>query len=233
MVLKILVSGRDKKSVSYVNKLIKKHNNLVISKNPELIISLGGDGTYLYNERKYPNIPKLLVRDNSICHLCSIYDLKSINFILEKLNKREFEILEQIKLECNFKNKKLLAVNDIVIRNKNQYEAIRFNLKINNKLIERNLIGDGIVVSTVFGSTGYFNSIAKTNIIKGIGLAFNNINRKETYINLDYNDVIKFKLLRSKATISADNFKKIINLKENDEITIKKSKNKALIILLK
>ena len=227
--LKILVLGRNKKSVVIVNKLINNYKNLIISKKPGVIISLGGDGTYLFNERKCQNIPKVLVRDNSICNLCSIYDLDNINLVLEKLNNKEFEIIEQIKLEC----KSLLAVNDIVIRNKYQYEAIRFNLKINNKLIEDNLIGDGVIISTPFGSTGYFNSIAKRNIISGIGLALNNVNRKETHLTLKNNDTIKFKLLRSKALISADNNKKVINLNENDEVVIKQSKNKAKVILLK
>ena len=124
-----------------------------------------------------------------------------------------------------------MAVNDIVIRNKNQYEAIRFNVKINNKDLNSKFIGDGIIVSTVFGSTGYFNSITKTTFTKGIGLAFNNILAR-TYEILKEDDVIDLILLKGQALVSADNNKKLISLKENSKIRIKKSKEKAFIVLL-
>lgn len=230
--LNILVSGRNKKNVSKVNTLIERFHYLEKSNKPDIIISLGGDGTYFYNERKFPNIPKLLVRDNSICRLCSLYDIKDIFLILNKLNNREFEIIENIKLLCKFKNKKLQAVNDIVIRNKNQYEAIRFNLSINKKTY-KNIIGDGIIVSTSFGSTGYYNSITKSKFTRGLGLALNNINENKTRLDIKENNIIKFKLLRGLSTISSDNDKKLITLKENNEAIIQKSKDKAFILLLK
>ena len=107
--LKMLVVGRNKKSVSFVNKNILKYKNLKLSKNPEIIISIGGHGTYFYNERKYPGIPKILVRDSSISNLCSLYELNNIDFILKKLNERKFSFKECMKLECAFKNKRLIV----------------------------------------------------------------------------------------------------------------------------
>ncbi len=229
--LKILVSGKNSKSVSFVNKQILKYKNLKLSKKPDIMVSLGGDGTYLFNERKYPGIPKILVRDNSICNLCSIYDINNIGMILKKLNQKEFSTKEFMKLECTFKNKKLLAANDIVIRNKDQYEAIRFNVKINNKYLNSRFIGDGIVISTPFGSTGYFSSITKTTFSKGLGLAFNNVLAK-SYELLKDTDIVDFILLKGKALVSADNNKKLFSLREKDKIRIKKSREKAFIILL-
>ena len=231
--MKILISGRDKKTISFSNKLANKFDNLKISnKKPEIIISLGGDGTYLYNERKYPGIPKLLVRDRSICKLCSIYDFKNIDFILNKLNQKKFTILEAVKLSCKFKNKELIGVNDIVIRNKFQYEAIRFNLDINKKSESTNLIGDGIVASTSFGSTGYFNNISNTSFTNGFGIAFNNVSEKKKSLFLDENDIIEFTLLRSEAFVSADNNKEMFTMKKNDKAIISKSKDKAFIVFL-
>ncbi|MEK6936745.1 MAG: hypothetical protein AABW58_01600 [Nanoarchaeota archaeon] len=229
--LKILVLGRNKKSVSFVNKKILKYKNLKLSRNPEIIISVGGDGTYFYNERKYPKIPKLLVRDNSICKLCSIYNLSNIDFILKKLNQKKFSLKENLKLDIIHNNKKLAAINDIVIRNKDQYEAIRFNVKVNNKSLNSNFIGDGIVVSTVFGSTGYFNSITKTTFTKGLGLAFNNVPLR-THEILNEGSIVEFSLLRGKAFVTADNNRKIIKLTEKDKVKIKKSREKAFIVIL-
>ena len=230
---KVLVLGKNKKSVSKVKKLLSKYKNLVKSKEPSLIISLGGDGTFFYNERKFPSIPKLLVRDNSICRLCSIYEIKNIEKYLNKLNNNKFELISYDKILCQFKDKKIQAVNDIVIRNKNQYEAIRFDLFINNKRIYENIIGDGVIICTSFGSTGYYNSITKSKFTNGIGLALNNVNKNETKLNIKEKDIIKFKLKRGFAIISSDNDKKLINLKDSDEVVIKKSKDKAFIVLLK
>ena len=33
---------------------------------PDIVISLGGDGTYLRSERKWPGVPKIIVKYNSI-----------------------------------------------------------------------------------------------------------------------------------------------------------------------
>jgi len=229
--LNVLVLGRNKKSVSFVNKEILKYPNLKISKRPEIIISLGGDGTFFYNERKYPGIPKVLVRDDSICNLCSIYNLKNVKRVLENLNQRNFSLLEIRKIEVSCKNKKLTAVNDIVVRNKDQYEAIRFEVKLNNKKMNSIFIGDGIVACTVFGSSGYFNSITNKSLSKGIGIAFNNV-PGQNYVTLKQNTIIDFVLVRGRAAVSADNSKKMFILKKEDKIRIKKSTEKAFIVNL-
>jgi hypothetical protein len=229
--LNVLVLGRNKKSISFVNKEILKYKNLKISKHPEIIISLGGDGTFFYNERKYPCIPKILVRDKSICKLCSIYNLSNIKRILGNLNKRIFSLIKITKIECIYKNKRLTAVNDIIIRNKDQFEAIRFDLKVNNKKLNSNFIGDGIVISTLFGGTGYFNSITKTTFSRGIGLAFNNVPARNYQI-LKERDSVDFLLTRGSALVSADNNKKMFLLKEKGKVRINKSRENAFIVRL-
>ena len=143
----------------------------------------------------------------------------------------EASLKENLKLDIIHNNKKLAAINDIVIRNKDQYEAIRFNVKVNNKSLNSNFIGDGIVVSTVFGSTGYFNSITKTTFTKGLGLAFNNVPLR-THEILNEGSIVEFSLLRGKAFVTADNNRKIIKLTEKDKVKIKKSREKAFIVIL-
>ncbi len=229
--LKVLVLGRNKNSISFVNKEILKFKNLAISRNPDVIISLGGDGTFFYNERKYPGVPKVLVRDESICKLCSIYNLSNIKRVLDFLNKRKFSLIQVQKIEGICKNRKLVAVNDIIIRNKDQYEAIRFNIKVNNKKFNSVFIGDGIVACTVFGSTGYFNAITKSSLSKGIGLAFNNVPARNFEV-LKEVDIIEFELLRGLAQVSADNNKKMFVLKPKEKVKIKKSSEKAFIVKL-
>ena len=63
-----------------------------------------------------------------------------------------------IKLKATTKQKKIVALNEINIHHKLPTKAIRFYIKFGkNKII--NLIGDGVIIATPFGSTGYYKSV--------------------------------------------------------------------------
>ncbi len=202
-----------KKFPQNISKELKKYNFKIVKKSPQIVISYGGDGTFFISERLYPKIPKLLIKDP-----------KNINSILKKL--KNYKKIALIKLQV----KDLLAINDIIIRNKHQQQALRFKIKLNNKSINKGFIGDGVVISTPYGSTGYFHSITNTSFKKGIGIAFNNTVKKQKPIITKDNSKIEFFLKRGTALVSADNNKKTITLKPNSKIIIKKSKEKTSII---
>lgn len=124
--------------------------------------------------------------------------------------------------------KKYLAVNDIVIRNKLPIYAIRFDVDIDGK--KEHLIGDGIVASTVFGSTGYHYSITKTRFDKGIGLAYNNLTTDKRNQVLPEKSVVKITLKRHDAHLAIDNLKIVITMKERTTVTIRQSKQVAQVI---
>lgn len=197
--------------------------------NPDAVICQGGDGTLLLAERLYPSIPKILVKDSPTCQ-------KGVNLPLEtvkqKILDREFEIIEYPKLECSVNQKqKLVCFNDFIIRNDFPTHAIRFDLEVNQKKYQ-NLIGDGLVVATPFGSTAYYNSITRKPFEKGLGLAFNNLTQYQDHLVLDENAVIRIKINRKTAHLVADNNPDFIQLKENDLVEIKKAKETAKLIRL-
>lgn len=228
--MKVNIVSLDKDKVTKLKKKISKLD-FTYSKNPDVVISLGGDGTFFYAERKFPSIPKILVRDKNICIKCHKNDVHSIETLLKKLSKKKFKIKTLMKLVTKSKGKKLIAVNDIVIRNKDPSCAIRFSLKAGDK-VYKNLIGDGIVIATPFGSTGYFESITRKTFSNGIGIAFNNCIIDLKPLILNENSKIEFKLLREKATLSADNNKKIITLDKGNKVVIEKYKDKSKIMTL-
>ena len=194
-------------------------------KNPDFVISHGGDGTLLISERAYPGIPKAIVKDSSVCRCCD-YELTP-DKLVEKLKQENYRIEEHIKIEsCGLK-----AVNDIVIRNLNQGEAIRFNVYIDKKKIAENIIGDGIIVSTSFGSTAYFHAVTKSCFKKGkLGIAFNNSTIKVDPIIVSNNSIIEFELLRGEATLSADNDRRITRIHTKEKIKINKAKERFKLI---
>ena len=107
--------------------------------------------------------------------------------------------------------------------------AVRFSLKVNNKLICKEIIGDGFIVSTNFGSSGYFHSIIRKNFSKGYGMALNNSVKKFKHI-INKDLTVEANILRGPAIIVADCLDKKIELNDKDNILVKPSKAKTRII---
>jgi len=220
------IIGWNRSSVEAMKATVKRLGLKYKKRNPDMIISLGGDGTFLSSERKFPKVPKLLIRDSDICQKCANLEFDEI---FMKIILKNYVLMKYLKLEAIYKSKKYLATNDIVVRNQVPLYALRFEVTINNKK-KPCMIGDGIVLSTVFGATGYHYSITKKKFTKGIGLAFNNLTENVAHKILPDNSVVKLKLIRHDADFCIDNDPKIMKMKEGETVTIKGSRKFAQII---
>lgn len=217
--MKVLLTGKNAKDIA---PLIKSLGFGIVTTAPDAVISYGGDGTLLYSERVYPGIPKLPIRNNSVCNKCPKHDEI---ILLKKLLTGKLKIKEYKKLETTILYQTFTALNDFVIRNTKPIHTIRFQTTGTNKL----LIGDGVVISTSFGSSGYFKSITGKTFDKGLGVAFNNTIEQLAPVFFKDSGVITFKLVRGIATLSFDNNPDIFNIDEGSELTFKLSDKKALI----
>ncbi|PLW80054.1 hypothetical protein C0585_04615 [Candidatus Woesearchaeota archaeon] len=226
MIKKIGIIAKNKAVLKDYKKEIRKAGYKYGLKNADLIISLGGDGTLLESERKYPKIPKLMIRENSICEKCNI---TSFDKFLDLISNGKFEVEQHKKLESyiNGKKTRFLSVNDLMVRNSEITQAIRYTIYVDNKKFG-DFIGDGLVISTPFGSTAYYESITKKSFKKGMGLALNNAN---TLLNGKvYDDSTKIKVIiqRGKAVVASDNYRQKNKVKPFDEIVVKLSKNNIM-----
>ena len=221
---KVLVISR--LDTSELKKLLVENRFKIVKRNPDFIISYGGDGTVLFSERKFPQVPKLILKKLNICRKCD-YTFSDIKYLLSKIRDGEFRIINEIKLETNINNHSLMALNEIQVRAKLPIYALRFSVSVNGKEYS-NLIGDGVIISTPFGSTGYYKSTGGKKFAKGIGVSFNNLYKKRIKsIVFPEDSTIKTKIHRGPAWILTDNYEKFIEL-SNDEISIiKKSKSVA------
>lgn len=140
------------------NRLLS-NNYIITDDDAELIISIGGDGTFLQT------LSKTNFNTNSyyIGILCGhlgflqeinideidafISDLKNMNYSIKKLSVLNTVIQSKNGIE------KFYSLNESVIREK-ALKALHINLMINDKLVEK-FYGDGIIVSTPTGSTAY------------------------------------------------------------------------------
>ena len=201
-------------------------------KNPDVVISFGGDGTALYAERSYPGIPRVMIRHSKICEKCTV-GKHDFSKALNALKENKYKIIEEMKVEGIVNNdlkKRLIGLNEVSIHNKIPTKSIRFRVKINGKIIAEEAIGDGLVVATPYGSTGYFYSISRRKFSKGLGIAFNNTKKRRKSIVVKDNSRIEVKILRNLGLMTADENDKMIPFKAGDKILIRKAKSKARII---
>lgn len=228
--MKIAVFGLNQMAIRMCKAEIKASSLVYNEKSPDIVVSLGGDGTFLMAERIYPGVPKLLIRDKNVCIKC---DLDSFSPVIESLEQKKFKIQEFRKLETLWKGKKILSVNDVVVRNKDPIHAIRLALYVDGKKFDGQLIGDGIVVATSFGSTAYYFSITKRSFAKGIGIAFNNLSKNLRHLRLKEGSKIEVVITRGDATLSWDNFALFPSVKKGDKVRIKLSNKAARIVKIK
>ena len=126
----------------------------------DLLIVLGGDGTLLGVERdingKY-DVPILGVNIGNLGFLSSI-EIQDFSEALKKIKNGQYIIQNRILLECTMLNQddndKGKALNDVVIARGTLSRMAKFEVFIDNKLYYR-FKGDGLIVSTPTGSTGY------------------------------------------------------------------------------
>lgn len=218
--MKILLYGKNSKNIE---PLVKDLGLEIVTSSPDVIISYGGDGTLLSCEREFPDIPKLPIRNSQFCNKCIDHEDK---IVLEKLLKGKLKLQGHRILQTTFLYKTFYALNDFVIRNSDPIHTIRF--KINEGKL---LIGDGIVVATPFGSTGYFKSITRQTFPKGFGVAFNNTTEATTPLLLKENNEVSFNLVRGKATLSFDNSPEIFTIDEGSQLEFKLSDQVAKIYM--
>lgn len=222
--MKLLIYGNN---LDQVPEIAEKIGFKIVKKNPNVVTSYGGDGTFMRAENMFPGIPKFPLKRSKICKKC--YDLP-IEETLRRVFAKEFEIKNEIKIEAIAKKKRLIGLNEIVVHNNEPRRAIRYQIFINGKQSGGEIIGDGVVVSTPYGSTGYYRAITDSFFELGIGVAFNNSTEQSDHMVLKEDSEIVIKITRGQAIAYADNDKQEIVLDDSDEIVIRKYKKAAKII---
>ena len=218
------------KNLDDVRPEILKHNLEIVEENFDMVIAHGGDGTLLWAERDYPGVPKLPLRDFRTAPQCSSHTYSKV---LDALVRGELERTLLPKLEGTYQDKKLLAVNDIFVHNKERTSALRYQVLIDNELYANEIVGDSVGVATVHGSTAYYRSITQSIFRVGIGLAFSNSTEEINHLVLDEKSQIAIRVFRGPALLMADNSPEMIEVPEHGEVKIQLAEKKAVIYGLK
>lgn len=131
-----------------------------ISEDTQCAIILGGDGTIIQvaGELSRSNIPLIGINLGNLGYLAEI-DAERTFETIDKLIDDDYTIEERMMLEGvpvieGQEKRKNLALNDIVITRSGAMRAIDYEIYVNDRLLTT-ITGDGIVVATPTGSTGY------------------------------------------------------------------------------
>ena len=153
-----IISDKNFKSLK-IKGQIKKILNKNRLKNSNITIVVGGDGFMLKTLKKSTKTKKIFYGINS-GNYGFLMNKFSKNAFIQNINKSKMVSISPLEMQVtnNNKSRKCLAINEVSILRQSRQAA---NLSIKNKstYIMRNLVSDGVLVSTPAGSTAYNLSV--------------------------------------------------------------------------
>lgn len=215
---------------SGINGLLVAEGFKVVKEKPDFVVCYGGDGTLLFGERSLPGIPKLIIKTSKVCRRGYDYAPHELYGLLPRIRKGDYKIEEEMKLEAEARGVKLLGLNEIQVHIKLPISAIRFSVSVDGKEFE-DLVGDGVIVATPFGSTGYYLATGGERFERGIGISFNNLhNRRIGSIVVSEDSVVRLRISRGPALLLADNNQNFVELNAEDAVRVRKADGVATFI---
>ena len=153
------IFDKTKKSQIIKKKILRKYKNYS-PYNSNFIVVAGGDGFMLNALKKFYKLKKPFYGINSGNYGFLMNKFSSKNIIKNLLNANMISIspLEMIVKNKNNQKKKSLAINEVSVLRQSR-QAASLSIKHGSKQIIKNLVADGVLVSTPAGSTAYNLSV--------------------------------------------------------------------------
>lgn len=210
----------------------------LVEDDPDVVVCFGGDGTLLAAELRWPSVPKVPLR-NSRRGIRCIPDPPAE--VLERLAADTLVRHQYLKLECSVIHKSpdeadhaLMAINEFSVHKGRTNASVRFRIWVDEKPYgtgeDQEIIGDGFVVCTPFGSTAYFNQITRGMFWTGIGVAFMYTSDHTNHLVLPEDAVVRARITRGPAVLAHDNASEYIELNEGDELLVRRSQKSAVLL---
>lgn len=150
---------KSQETYELLKKNLESNNYIVTDKDFELAISIGGDGAFLrmiktctFSEEIY----YLGINTGTLGFATEIYP-DNIQDFIEGLNKNEYKIeqigVEETKIYSEDEVSHFYSLNEIVIRD-HKLNTTHLTVNIDANKLE-DFVGDGLLISTSFGSTAY------------------------------------------------------------------------------
>lgn len=210
--------------------------------NVDIAIVFGGDGTILRAGRYFAgsNIPILGINLGRLGFLAEVQKENSILELTKILSNKQFNTQPRALFDVQIKRnnrilQKYLAVNDIVIKNSERARVIDLDVFCDNEFIAK-YTGDGVIIATPTGSTAY--SLAAggpildptTPVFILCAICPHTLALRPLILN-DNKNIRVAVIDKTQDTIISIDGQITQKLLHGDEILIKKSKQKMIIML--
>lgn len=227
--MRVIIAGLDNQELT---RYIRRHfpQIKIVRSKPEFILCYGGDGTLLYAERKYPGVPKVMIRNSRVCTNCARTTRETI---LKLLIKGQYFLQNNSLLEAKLGDEIIYGLNDIIIGHATINTSLRYKVSLNGEAYGNDYLGDGIIVATPLGSTGYYQSVTQSTFQEGLGIAFNNTVHIIGHLVVPENTVIKVQVDRGPGLVVGDNAKKYLRIDNGQHVTIRQSHRSTEIVYFK
>ena len=154
-----IISDTNSKSLRIKKSLSNILNKIEIKKT-NIVIVIGGDGFMLQTLKKNRNSKKYFYGINSGNYgfLMNKYSSKNLIKNLSKAKMISISPLEMTVSNKNNQSKKHIAINEVSILRQSR-QAASLSIDYGSKKLIKNLVSDGVLVSTPAGSTAYNLSV--------------------------------------------------------------------------
>ncbi len=196
-----------KKTLNFVEENLLKAGFVYDEINPEIVISIGGDGTFLRAIQKYFLLNPLFANINfgNLGYLCE-YTNEELDDFLKDILSKEYVEKEIALLKATYQDKERYALNEFRVESSNG-DTLIFDVFINDTYLET-LKADGCLVSTSIGSSAMARSLGGAIVDNEIEMI--QFVEKAPIQNRTYESI------RSPFVLQKDKVIKIENIKNNE-----------------
>jgi NAD kinase len=153
-----------KEGVEEIKRAVMRQGLHLNADNPEVVLVLGGDGSILRANRKFPESSILPIIKNSFGGLGELGQ-DQLGYALGRIKKGDYEVEEVMRVEAQYKDFKTWGLNEVTVYRDDEF-CNRMRVKSAGKdVFGHELIGDGIIACGPAGSTGY-NYVAGGKVLK-------------------------------------------------------------------
>ena len=156
----IKVKGGEAINLLQFTPEVERFEELDFSKIPEdteCIVVLGGDGTMIRVVRRTRrlDIPVIGINLGTLGYLCEL-DKENVFYAIDRLLEDKYTIEQRLMIKGYRKGEERgrTALNDIVVHPTGVLAILRLNVYVNGEFLTT-YDGDGVIISTPTGSTGY------------------------------------------------------------------------------